>query len=123
MSDKKLAAVLDEIRGREQATARGPWMVTAKASEDSPVIYVAGPVENSAHVLFEADWGSKNDAEFIAAARADVPRLLAALDGVLKRHAPDRDESSWCAACGFSYPCMTVRDISRHLLGEDGSGE
>lgn len=57
------------------------------------------------------------------AAKRDVPRLLAALDGVLKRHAPDRDESSWCAACGFSYPCMTVRDISRHLLGEEGSDE
>lgn len=46
-----------------------------------------------------------------------APRLLAALDGVLKLHvqAPEPD-TAFCADCGLGYPCPTVQAISRGLL-------
>ena len=46
----------------------------------------------------------------------DAPRLLAALDEVLKGHHRDAVTPDWCGGCGFSWPCSTVQAISRALL-------
>jgi hypothetical protein len=48
--------------------------------------------------------------------------LLAAVDAVLKEHRPDLGETSFCQECGHSWPCMTVRVITRKLTGEAGDG-
>ena len=50
----------------------------------------------------------------------DVPRLLAALDEVLKLHHPAIGQPEWCEESGFSWPCSTHEAISRALLGEEG---
>ena len=61
------------------------------------------------------------------AAAEDVPRLLAAIEGVLAEHRPEDSgqrigsEAEWCESCGYCWPCSTVRAISRALLGEGGT--
>jgi hypothetical protein len=90
------------------------------------------------------------NAAFIAEAHTDVPHLLAALEAVLARHSKweirDGDygeglllypvckeccarggagQTEECAADhnrAFCWPCATVRDISRELLGEGETG-
>ena len=53
----------------------------------------------------------------LLAPKADVPRLLAALEAVLKLHSPIPDGPEWCRECGHSFPCWTRRVISRALTG------
>ena len=67
----------------------------------------------------------------IAAPRSarDVPRLLAALDEVLKLHHEDQGDCDHCWECeklygeavGVSWPCPTVQAISRALQGEEST--
>jgi hypothetical protein len=54
----------------------GPWMVS-ETLEDEPVVFMAGPIENSATVLFQADWGEMADADGLVALRNAAPALLA----------------------------------------------
>jgi hypothetical protein len=46
----------------------------------------------------------------------DVPRLLAALDAVLKHH-PVLSAVGYCETCARPYPCAEVQDITRALTG------
>ena len=98
-----LASTLTRWRKAEQAATKGPWQVDA-TQEGDPVIYTPATVPpGSAAVLFEAHWGSEADAEFIAAARNAVPRLLAAIDAVLElademEAAPYEDDMTEAAA-------------------------
>jgi hypothetical protein len=95
---------------------------------------------------------SEADAGFTAAARTDVPRLLAALDAVLARHTPKTvivhnmcgahhsivlpgcpdcttTEHVACKACDpvcpadNAWPCAEYRAISRALLGQDSAAK
>ena len=81
---------LDEIQARADAATDGPWhegpgMTFVRAR----VIYdmVTNDAQlTTSHVL--ADVTRNHDAEFIASARTDVPRLVAALRAVLDLHQP-----------------------------------
>ena len=100
MTDDNLSAALTEIRDREQAATKGPWRKTL-APNGGPMVettwlvpegYVGSgmTVRVTNHMLGTAGKHEEEaaNAEFIAHAREDVPRLLAALDEVLKLHRP-----------------------------------
>ena len=76
------AKTLAAIRARAEAATKGPWVFRvgkAAAAPDYPVMI--GAVAPGHRIMANPPGGSypSRDAEFIAHARADVPRLLAAL--------------------------------------------
>lgn len=70
---------LAAIRERAEAATEGPWEHVERRFDGGRVREHS--VETHAHVI--ADDLSLNSAEFIAHARTDVPRLVAALGSVL----------------------------------------
>ena len=117
---------LDQIEARAEAATPGPW-TTNGAGEVSqhwscpqPWKTVVGTeVACMAYCYGGSAKGVERDedAEFIAAARTDVPALVDALRAVLELHA----ERSWgCAVCEeqdqvLPWPCPTVETIRQHL--------
>ena len=117
---------LDEIKARAAAATEGPWVNDSTEigrpfpGTDTIDVWVA----ESCHPNGDGIDGEA-DAEFIAHARTDVPRLVAALESVLELHQPYITRSAWqtCNECWNSgtaeivYPCPTVVAI-RTALGE-----
>lgn len=101
-------ARLDHIQARADAAMHGPWDV--RGTNDDLVIDAEG--RRIATTLRTVN------AEFIAAARQDVPNLVAALRAVLDEHpqVPSADYP-WCSADGNAWPCPTVRAIEAELGG------
>lgn len=93
MADDKLSGALAEIRGRAAKATPGPWKVTVERGLDMDsdpwkmfsVEAPDGKLILGAHVDDPAA-----NSSFAAHAREDVPRLLAAVDEVLKPHHPGR---------------------------------
>lgn len=139
MSD--LTEQLAEIKARAEAATEGPWEWTAyrvptlEGWKGDPAVY-----RYQTEVL-EADHNGEcgcrsacqldltiapSDAKFIAHAREDIPRLIAAVDAVLAIHRETYGECSsciepcgcGCEGTGAAYPCPTVRVITAALAGE-----
>jgi hypothetical protein len=70
---------LDAIEARANAASDGPWEAEF-SDEESPVLTGIG-VKDGYHEICQTDYGvygpAMKDAEFIAAARTDVPALVA----------------------------------------------
>ena len=95
---------LDQIKARAEMASDGPWEVY-DANEGMFPPRPLWSVDNEANRNYEdydedeiwpaidlhLDTGLKTDAEFIAAARDDVPRLVEALEAVMKE-ADDADK-------------------------------
>lgn len=76
--------ILDEIQARADAATEGPWeAATSEATMNDRSEYRIGLP--SRPQVFRASMRSA-DAAFIAAARTDLPRLVAALRAVLEVH-------------------------------------
>lgn len=119
---------LDEIEARVNAATEGQWeaehhynRLTGKHVV-SEIPRVAECEGNGAGGLDHAE-----DAEFIAAARTEVPALVAALRAVVAIHRPVTvpgevfgtwGEAKQCEDCEQRWPCNTLDAIHR-LLGED----
>lgn len=92
--DPASATTLAAIREREQAATEGPWLADVLVDADNrPVVLLPDPDDDDAAlILFAADApvASEGDAEFIAHAREDIPRLVAAIEAALKPHQPGR---------------------------------
>jgi hypothetical protein len=79
---------------------QGPWR-SSETQDDEPVVARSLPdaAPNAAQVLFEADWGTTDDAIFIAAARDDLPLVAAdayALVAEVRRlRARDIEREAW----------------------------
>lgn len=71
-------AALDAMQARANAAAPGPWC--AVRSETGASLQVFAGVERIASAI-----GPKPDADFIAASRTDIPKLIAALRLALDR--------------------------------------
>lgn len=86
--------------------------------------------EEAGYVEVEIHVGDKADAEFIAAARSSVPRMIAALEAVMEIHS--RGETSYhpaqgmvtteedriedgCQWCQDPWPCPTISAIEAAL--------
>ena len=119
---------LDKIEARANAVIKGPWVCVLNGDE-SEVTYANAPITWDDH---GGEVFTEGDAEFIAAARTDVPALLDALEKVLELHQPVTDGMGFtedgyggispaCSSCGTSdeyavpYPCPTVTAITTAL--------
>ncbi len=98
----------DEIEARANAATQGPWTASRSCSiEDAPetvVMAVGGNVAN-------CDWDY--DAAFIAAARTDVPALVAevrrlreVIHGMIGQCRFSCTSASHCRVCGTGYEAI-----------------
>ena len=77
-----LTDLLDEIQDRADRATEGPWSWASHVTVDGDSWAV---FDGSDHALASNRDGWGADASFIAHAREDVPRLVAALRGVLRQ--------------------------------------
>lgn len=143
-----LSAALDRIEGLAAAATPGAWHV-GWGENRSWVAFVDADAERANEefvVTSDVTIGSLDycgpDAEFIAAARTDLPKLAAVVRAVLGVHVKHRDthgdrkvrlNGPWfccaavqlgvrdmddCQACGEPWPCATVRAATK--AWEDG---
>lgn len=117
-----VTTLLAGIKTLEEAANDGPWFA---------VRYYIGSGEDHSDPDAEiATAGSKADAAFIAAARTDVPRLVAALEAVAGLHTPFVWDFGFglvtsCRGCAdqgvpeaaAAYPCPTITAVVA-ALGE-----
>lgn len=112
---------LDAIKTRAEAATKGPW------AYDGSYVETVAPFD-----LHRFDAMSETvaridlldeDGEFIAAARTDIPALIAEVErlrGIVDRvrelHPYEvielhesHGEEAWCPECQFHYPCQTIR--------------
>ena len=100
---------LDEIRQREAAATRGPWDSEWQNGDGNYAWVLAHP-NGQFHPLnvikvCHDDWPpSFADAAFVAAARSDVPWLVAEVE----RLRDERVELWSCPACAFTFDAMHV---------------
>lgn len=87
-------------------TDTAPDQVAAYLTEVRERIAAAEPVLRRG-----ADWAAAKSA-------TDVPRLLAAVERLLKIHVTD-ERALLCAGCADVWPCQDYRAISAALLGEE----
>jgi hypothetical protein len=53
----------------------------------------------------------------------DVRRLVKTVEAVLAEHHEALTEPGFCAGCGFTLPCATMRAITRELTGKGNGGD
>ena len=90
MAADAAGAVLDAIRARADAATDGPWLALVDVTAEGDIVWVRAKADDD-HVdvttvtapEFAHAGDYMADADFIAHAREDVPRLLAAVDAVL----------------------------------------
>jgi hypothetical protein len=95
MTETKPAALdLDAIEARVEATPKGPWHVEYFGDHDYPQ-----RIGNDAAILvaetYEGGEGIRPTPEFIAAARTDVPNLIAEVKRLRAALAKLESEVSW----------------------------
>lgn len=105
---------LARIRAQADTATDGPWKAEGGFVEpsraDLPTIVECSDPEDH----------DVNNAEFIAASRTDVPRLVSALEAVLDLHA---ERPYGCVVCeemgqALPWPCPTVTTITTALEEE-----
>jgi hypothetical protein len=131
---------LNAIRERINAATEGPWEVDA---DDARQIRTAGDGYwvASMRAIYNDEGSDESvrisNAEFIAHARTDLPRLLDAVEKVLELHTPEPCEwchtqdpngcehrPAWCEFCTVeniivtAYPCATRKAITTALEGK-----
>lgn len=102
---------LTQIRERAERATPGPWTVEL-SDEDCHGVYRIPEIRNL--ICYEpdrrkADLFEKQNAEFIAAARTDVPRLVAALKTSLSR----LGDCCICENTNQCWACRSLADITR----------
>jgi hypothetical protein len=122
-------AQIAAMREREAAATRGPWL----AEDSGDCWQLFGAVTPGIHPLqlikapkcgtpYAEYWPDDADAVFIAAARSDMPRLLAGYEALLKLHQPKQgygpafSPSSGAPLCSHD----PDTDTDAHFEGDDG---
>lgn len=126
-------STLDDIKARAEKATEGPWTYMGK---DHETTWIESPVEDvlihdergTGHMREDFSWIKQPDAEFIAHARTDIPKLVAALEAVEALHQPFEWSFGFgpvksCKHCKdqgadeiqSSYPCATVQAITKAL--------
>ena len=126
---------LDQIQARADAATAGPWQARTAGTANGDHWYICGTEEAIAYVSAQDGINEDQrepDAEFIAQAREDVPKLVAALRAVEAVHVPEK--ALWgkfnCAVCAdwdesqvgegppnVEWPCPTIQVIQQALDG------
>lgn len=122
---------LDEISERASRATQGPWKLWCMQVVTDP----AGnsEIDDAQLIAHTADphRGLQTfNAEFIAHAREDIPKLIAALRAVEAVHTKncftsnaggcrhgDNCDLSYCGSCSEDWPCPTIRAIREALDG------
>lgn len=130
-----LSARLAEIEARAGAATPGPWGVNSAVSSNELCDYTVYGIPGVASATWTGDDSpafaycdgmSRADAEFIAAARTDVPALVAALRAVWEFAARERGTilaqyditgATLSEYRGFANACGDVLDIITEALG------
>jgi hypothetical protein len=112
---------LDAIEARAEAATPGPWRQTTSKRGYRDVLQT--PDSYGDRMIAK---GCPNaDADFIAAARTDIPALVAELraareakERVLDMHSSN--SGGWCWECAHPSPCRTVTALAayRAVVGE-----
>lgn len=120
----------DELKRMEAAATPGPWFSDGDdvdENADSPYLFtkidpaLLGGMDDAVHVLFEADWGTKEDAEFIASLRNSAPDILAEIEMMRKLLGDAKEALRLCyqvtdyPADGKSDQEVTLRNIESFL--------
>jgi hypothetical protein len=124
---------LRAMRERAEAATEGPWERDQFGPDDDSARFLGSP-STGRIVAYEA--ATAGNAEFIAHARTDVPKLVEALEAVLAKHQKhpgggqgyDADGNyvefdEVCQACGqydeyaVPWPCPTVTAVETALEG------
>lgn len=128
-----LKLLLDKWKALETAVSEGPWSATHGPGE-LPRIWSDAPQFESAEYIAQCAFvGDVVDAEFIAASRTLVPRLIASVEAVLAEHPATQlgcithyarsdcecETRLICSTCAVNYPCPTVTTIHNALIGDD----
>lgn len=115
---------LDEIQIRADKASKGPWAVDHDDYDGASVYMDDGITWGRAYVCTDMRQGEdegEHDAEFIAAARADVPALVAALRAVEAIHTkepggtPTGEFADICGGCPNYWPCPTINALQEGL--------
>jgi hypothetical protein len=119
------SAALAEIRAREQNTVPGPWVVRETSTLWELILGNDRHQRALVRIPKAEVWPGTANGEFIAHARTDVPRLLAALEAVLSLAADaepvERDyggEPIW-----WSLTPEEIREAIARGLGGKGDGD
>lgn len=102
--------VLAAIKARAAAATLGPWAADQDSPAAFPFVWASESADTYAaddalHIaqVFRDDDDPLDDARFIAAARSDVPRLVAAVEAVLdddaRASAAERPREGICRTC------------------------
>ena len=132
-----IPALLAPIRELETAATQGPWRTwnDNDGARGSAVETAWAHDADGADTELITDWCSPEDAAFIAQARTDVPRLLAAIEAVAGPHyecvayaddipeggnddVPEDYERSYCNEDGHDWPCPTIAAVVAALESE-----
>ena len=118
---------LAAMRARVDEATEGPWTASGEYAGSWEVTYTWRPgteLAECSRVLDVSDMGdacgNQGDAEFIAHARTDVPRLLDAVDAVLR--VLDGQKSPVCLDC-MHPDCMLETDIRWAITSALGVSE
>jgi hypothetical protein len=114
---------LAQIAQRVERATEGPWVT------DGSLLGTPARNRITPRGRVGQTWGLRwrEDLEFIAHARTDIPAMHAALTAVLALHGSDGhtpddcgEPDCWegCMECTEPYPCPTVRAINDALGGE-----
>lgn len=124
---------LARIRAQADAATEGPWMTYTVIPQMGSEVLTAPREGEDYGDYVVPEYIHTDDAEFIAAARADVPRLVDALEEVLEIHQDGGESQGYlddgsygdmphcCTECGslgeygIPYPCPTVTAITQAL--------
>ena len=87
---------LAEVKARCEKAQAGPWSVV---SESDGLWVVSPELPREEPLVAEITTERKEDAEFIASSRKDIPRLLALIERLSKGHADDCDIAAIEADC------------------------
>ena len=123
-------SLLDEIAARADAATEGPWRALGTGAAGGDHWYICDDGEAIASISAQDcinEDQREPDAEFIAHAREDVPKLVEALRAVEAVHVMscelsvsncDKGEScplACCGPCGETWPCPTITAIREAL--------
>ena len=106
-----LRALLDEWKALSAAATEGPWRRVTEPGTNNHALHDPSDVDIA--IDYEGVWYDKGDAEFIAASRTIVPRLIAAVEAVLaEERTPAACEWDW----GYNAALDDVVDLIRAAL-------
>ena len=71
---------LEAIKERTNSATEGPWVYDGDVNQDYSLATKTGPHEWERTGIIPGEYVRPNDAEFIANARTDIPKLITALE-------------------------------------------